>query len=109
MLFNRYTRIFALLGILSFLLAVALLLVLSWFSLTTVAVVAIFLRVRSFAKLSAYLRHSCASSAPRPYAAQSVPPPASGVRSSPYVAESLSGNAGGSTRGYCAADSSTCD
>ncbi|MGC2939571.1 MULTISPECIES: HTTM domain-containing protein [unclassified Brevibacterium] len=65
MLFNRYTRIIALLGILSFHLGIALLMGLPWFSLTMIAVDAIFIRDRSFAKLSAYLRHWWASSAPR--------------------------------------------
>lgn len=65
MLFNRYTRIIALLGILSFHLGIALLMGLPWFSLTMIAVDAIFIRDRSFAKVSAYLRHWWASSAPR--------------------------------------------
>lgn len=65
MLFNRYTRIVALLGILSFHLGIALLMGLPWFSLTMIAVDAIFIRDRSFAKVSAYLRHWWASSAPR--------------------------------------------
>lgn len=65
MLFNRYTRIIALLGILSFHLGIALLMGLPWFSLTMIAVDAIFIRDRSFAKLSAYLRHWWTSSAPR--------------------------------------------
>ncbi|WP_423058476.1 HTTM domain-containing protein [Brevibacterium linens] len=65
MLFNRYTRIIALLGILSFHLGIALLMGLPWFSLTMIAVDAIFIRDRSFAKVSAYLRHWWKSSAPR--------------------------------------------
>ncbi|WP_262774196.1 HTTM domain-containing protein [Brevibacterium permense] len=65
MLFNRYTRIIALLGILSFHLGIALLMGLPWFSLTMIAVDAIFIRDRSFAKVSAYLRHWWTSSAPR--------------------------------------------
>ena len=65
MLFNRYTRIIALLGILSFHLGIALLMGLPWFSLTMIAVDAIFIRDRSFAKVSAYLWHWWASSAPR--------------------------------------------
>ncbi|UVI35823.1 HTTM domain-containing protein [Brevibacterium spongiae] len=65
MLFNRYTRIVALLGILSFHLGIALLMGLPWFSLTMIAVDAIFIRDRSFAKLGAYLKHWWASSAPR--------------------------------------------
>ena len=54
----------ALLGILSFHLGIALLMGLPWFSLTMIAVDAIFIRDRSFAKVSAYLRHWLASSAP---------------------------------------------
>jgi hypothetical protein len=90
MLFNRYTRIVALLGILSFHLGIALLMGLPWFSLTMIAVDAIFIRDRSFAKLSAYLRHWWASSAPRPDAAQSGPPAASGDKSRPDAAKSRS-------------------
>lgn len=51
MLFNRYTRIIGLLGILSFHLGIALLMGLPWFSLTMIAVDAIFIRDRSFEKL----------------------------------------------------------
>lgn len=51
MLFNRYTRIVGLLGILSFHLGIALLMGLPWFSLTMIAVDAIFIRDRSFEKL----------------------------------------------------------
>src|SRR5699024_6589992 len=80
MLFNRYTRIVALLGILSFHLGIALLMGLPWFSMTVIAVDAIFIRGRSFAKPSAYLRHWSAPSAPRPNAAQSGPPAAQGTR-----------------------------
>ncbi|WP_343071805.1 HTTM domain-containing protein [Brevibacterium renqingii] len=78
MLFNRYTRIVALLGILSFHLGIALLMGLPWFSLTMIAVDAIFIRDRSFAKLSAYLRHWWASSAPRPDSAKAGSASASG-------------------------------
>ncbi|TSI14076.1 HTTM domain-containing protein [Brevibacterium aurantiacum] len=56
MLFNRYTRIIGLLGILAFHLGIALLMGLPWFSLTMIAVDAIFIRDRSFAKLSAFLQ-----------------------------------------------------
>lgn len=52
MLFNRYTRIVGLLGILSFHLGIALLMGLPWFSLTMIAVDAIFIRDRSFEKLN---------------------------------------------------------
>lgn len=65
MLFNRYTRIVGLLGILSFHLGIALLMGLPWFSLTMIAVDAIFIRDRSFVKLSAYLRHWWVSTTPR--------------------------------------------
>lgn len=51
MLFNRYTRIVGLVGILSFHLGIALLMGLPWFSLTMIAVDAIFIRDRSFEKL----------------------------------------------------------
>ena len=51
MLFNRYTRIVGLLGILAFHLGIALLMGLPWFSLTMIAVDAIFIRDRSFEKL----------------------------------------------------------
>lgn len=54
MLFNRYTRIIALFGILSFHLGIALLMGLPWFSLTMIAVDAIFIRDRSFAKVNAW-------------------------------------------------------
>src|SRR5699024_6158393 len=67
-------------GILSFHLGIALLMGLPWFSLTMIAVDAIFIRDRSFAKLSAYLRHWWASSAPRPDAAQSGPRLSQGPR-----------------------------
>lgn len=72
MLFNRYTRIVALLGILSFHLGIALLMGLPWFSLTMIAVDAIFIRDRSFAKLGAYLKHWWATSAPRSDGAKAV-------------------------------------
>ncbi|GAA1861406.1 HTTM domain-containing protein [Brevibacterium marinum] len=52
MLFNRYTRIVGLLGILSFHLGIALLMGLPWFSLTMIAVDAIFIRDRSFEKVN---------------------------------------------------------
>ncbi|GAB3044433.1 HTTM domain-containing protein [Sediminivirga luteola] len=52
MLFNRYTRIIALLGILSFHLGIALLMGLPWFSLTMIAVDAIFIRDRSYRKVA---------------------------------------------------------
>ena len=55
MLFNRYTRIVGLLGILSFHLGIALLMGLPWFSLTMIAVDAIFIRDRSFEKLNRLL------------------------------------------------------
>ena len=55
MLFNRYTRIVGLLGILSFHLGIALLMGLPWFSLTMIAVDAIFIRDRSFEKLNRFL------------------------------------------------------
>ncbi|WP_319020875.1 HTTM domain-containing protein [Brevibacterium sp. FME37] len=51
MLFNRYTRIVGLVGILSFHLGIALLMGLPWFSLTMIAVDAIFIRDRSFEKV----------------------------------------------------------
>ncbi len=56
MLFNRYTRVVALLGILSFHLGIALLMGLPWFSLTMIAVDAIFIKDSSYEKLSALLR-----------------------------------------------------
>lgn len=56
MLFNRYTRIVGLVGILSFHLGIALLMGLPWFSLTMIAVDAIFIRDRSFEKLGALLK-----------------------------------------------------
>ncbi|SDS01031.1 Vitamin K-dependent gamma-carboxylase [Brevibacterium siliguriense] len=73
MLFNRYTRIIALLGILSFHLGIALLMGLPWFSLTMIAVDAIFIRDRSFAKVRGYLRHWWKSSAPRSVAGAAGP------------------------------------
>ncbi|MCD1286706.1 MULTISPECIES: HTTM domain-containing protein [unclassified Brevibacterium] len=65
MLFNRYTRIIGLLGILSFHLGIALLMGLPWFSLTMIAVDAIFIRDRSFAKLSAFLHRWWTTTTPR--------------------------------------------
>ncbi len=56
MLFNRYTRIIGLLGILSFHLGIALLMGLPWFSLTMIAVDAIFIRDHSFEKLNGALK-----------------------------------------------------
>ena len=55
MLFNRYTRIVGLLGILAFHLGIALLMGLPWFSLTMIAVDAIFIRDRSFEKLGGFV------------------------------------------------------
>ncbi|MDN6134338.1 MAG: HTTM domain-containing protein [Brevibacterium sp.] len=55
MLFNRYTRIVGLLGILAFHLGIALLMGLPWFSLTMIAVDAIFIRDRSFEKLHRFV------------------------------------------------------
>ncbi|WP_434593579.1 HTTM domain-containing protein [Brevibacterium sp. 1718] len=66
MLFNRWTRTAGLLGILSFHLGIALLMGLPWFSLTMIAVDAIFIRDRSFAALSVCLRGWWRSTAPRP-------------------------------------------
>src|SRR5699024_8003275 len=63
MLCNRYTRLVALRGLPSCLLGFALLMGLLWFSLTMIAVDAIFIRDRSFEKLSANPRHWRASSA----------------------------------------------
>jgi len=51
LLFNRYTKIIALLGILSFHIAIGVLMGLPWFSLTMIAVDAIFIRDRSYQKL----------------------------------------------------------
>ena len=51
LLFNRYTKIIALLGILSFHIAIGVLMGLPWFSLTMIAVDAIFVRDRSYQKL----------------------------------------------------------
>lgn len=51
LLFNRYTKIIALLGILSFHIAIGVLMGLPWFSLTMIAVDAIFIRDRSYRKL----------------------------------------------------------
>lgn len=51
LLFNRYTKIVALLGILSFHLAIGLLMGLPWFSLTMIAVDAIFIRDHSYRRL----------------------------------------------------------
>jgi len=56
MLFNRWTRAIALVGILSFHLGIALLMGLPWFSLTMIAVDAIFIKDRSFERFSAFLR-----------------------------------------------------
>ena len=56
MLFNRWTRVVALVGILSFHLGIALLMGLPWFSLTMIAVDAIFIKDRSFERFGAFLR-----------------------------------------------------
>lgn len=55
LLFNRYTKIIALLGILSFHLAIALLMGLPWFSLTMIAIDAIFIRDSSYLKIRNWL------------------------------------------------------
>ena len=55
LLFNRYTKIIALLGILSFHIAIGVLMGLPWFSLTMIAVDAIFIRDRSYRKLGNWL------------------------------------------------------
>lgn len=55
LLFNRYTKIVALLGILSFHIAIGVLMGLPWFSLTMIAVDAIFIRDRSYQKLGSWL------------------------------------------------------
>lgn len=55
MLFNRYTRVIALVGILSFHLGIALLMGLPWFSLTMIAVDAIFITDRTFGKFDQWL------------------------------------------------------
>ncbi|WP_309135982.1 HTTM domain-containing protein [Brevibacterium oceani] len=90
MLFNRYTRIVALLGILSFHLGIALLMGLPWFSLTMIAVDAIFIRDRSFAKLAAYLRHWWTSTAPR-----AAGGPAGGAAGAPGAKAGSGAKAGG--------------
>lgn len=58
MLFNRFTRIISLFGILSFHLGIALLMGLPWFSLTMIAADAIFIRDASFSRLSTWARRS---------------------------------------------------
>ena len=55
LLFNRYTKIIALLGILSFHIAIGVLMGLPWFSLTMIAVDAIFIRDRSYRRLGGWL------------------------------------------------------
>lgn len=55
LLFNRYTRIIGLLGISSFHLGIAVLMGLPWFSLAMMAVDAIFIRDRSYARVSKFL------------------------------------------------------
>ncbi|MBE1514710.1 HTTM domain-containing protein [Nesterenkonia halotolerans] len=52
LLFNKYTKIIALLGILSFHIAIGLLMGLPWFSLTMIAVDAIFVRDRSYRRVA---------------------------------------------------------
>lgn len=55
LLFNRYTKIIALLGILAFHIGIGVLMGLPWFSLTMIAVDAIFIRDRSYRKLGNWL------------------------------------------------------
>lgn len=67
LLFNRYTKIVALLGILSFHIAIGVLMGLPWFSLTMIAVDAIFIRDRSYRKLGrglSFIRRSLRAGAP---------------------------------------------
>ncbi|NDK32935.1 HTTM domain-containing protein [Nesterenkonia haasae] len=54
LLFNRYTKFIALVGILSFHLGIGLLMGLPWFSLTMIAVDAIFIRDRSYLRLAGW-------------------------------------------------------
>src|SRR5690606_39067817 len=53
--FNRYTSVIGLLGISSFHLGIAVLMGLPWFSLAMMAVDAIFIRDRSYARVSKFL------------------------------------------------------
>lgn len=55
LLFNRYTKIIALVGILAFHVGIGVLMGLPWFSLTMIAVDAIFIRDRSYQKLGRWL------------------------------------------------------
>ncbi|WP_246490693.1 HTTM domain-containing protein [Brevibacterium oceani] len=55
LLLNRYTRMVGLVGILSFHLGIALLMGLPWFSLTMIAVDAIFIRDHTFDRIRTYL------------------------------------------------------
>ncbi|WP_210604569.1 HTTM domain-containing protein [Brevibacterium oceani] len=80
MLFNRWTRIAGLLGILSFHLGIALLMGLPWFSLTMIAVDAIFIRDRTFAHLSARL-HTCLGAGPHTWRHSTSAMPRSAARS----------------------------
>lgn len=62
LLFNKYTKIVALLGILSFHLAIGLLMGLPWFSLTMIAVDAIFVRDRSYRRVAEIFKRLCGRS-----------------------------------------------
>lgn len=55
LLFNRYTKIVALLGILSFHIAIGLLMGLPWFSLTMIAVDAIFIKDHTYRRLHGFV------------------------------------------------------
>lgn len=71
LLFNRWTRIIALLAILSFHLGIALLMGLPWFSLTMIAVDAIFIRDRSYRRLGRVARRLRSAARPEPGGARS--------------------------------------
>lgn len=76
MLLTRPTRLIGLLGILSFHIGIAVLMGLPWFSLTMIAIDAIFIRDRTWGRLSAGTKRRWqeAGAAPPPATPEAVPP-----------------------------------
>lgn len=73
MLLTRPTRLIGLVGILSFHIGIGVLMGLPWFSLTMIAIDSIFIRDRTWARLSSGTKR-------RWEQAQTAPPPPAGVK-----------------------------
>ncbi|HWS51705.1 MAG TPA: HTTM domain-containing protein [Microbacterium sp.] len=74
MLLTRPTRLIGLIGILSFHIGIAVLMGLPWFSLTMIAIDSIFIRDRTWARLSAGVARRWRDAAARPPSTSSPPP-----------------------------------